>query len=330
MTILHRGQHYAVRFLQCDARPWAVVSFEYWKPAPTLDGEFAGEGFFRDRGLNAIGIMAATNDWFQDDEILDVLAAIRAATPGFRLIGYGASMGGFAVINFAHDLNLASLVAVVPQISLDPAKSPYETRWRQEASQITFRHDKIGRIPRQSNGWILFDPWCVDGRHVADIQRHHALGEVRVHFGGHAQMLMLQQAGLYTPLLLDMLEERFDPAAFRRSWRVRRRLSAAFWLGLSQALLTRGRAAAALRAITAARTLPHPEPAWIDLTQGEALLACGQPEAAHALASPWAQDPAFGDLARDLLRRCPMAPAPPPRATRLARVGGRLKRFLAR
>ncbi len=323
LRILHRGPRYVVRHLHCDDRPWAVVCFEYWKPEPTLEGEFSAEGFFRHRGLNAFGIMAAENDWFQDDEILQVLAAIRAATPGFRLIGYGGSMGGFAAINFAQDLNLASLAVVIPQFSLDASKAPYEQRWRQEASRIVFRHDKIDSIPQLRNGWIVFDPWCVDGQHVADIQRYHALGEVRVHLGGHGQMLMLQQADMYTQMLLDMLEETFDPVAFRRGWRVARRRSAAFWLGLAQALLRRGRCAAALRALAAARALPHPEPAWIDLTEAEALACVGQVPAARKLAARWVDDAGFGAVARGVLEKMPVAARPLWR-----RVAGRVRRMV--
>ncbi len=307
VEILHRGPRYCVRFLRCNDTPWAVVCFEYWKPEPTLEGEFSGEGFFRHRGLNAFGIMAAENDWFQDDEILDALASVRAVSAGWRLIGYGGSMGGFAAINFANDLGLASVAVVIPQFSIDAAKAPYETRWRAEAARIGFRHDKIDAVPALTDGWIVYDPWCVDGLHVADIQRFHALGEVRVHLGGHAQMLMLQQAEVYTPMLLDMLAERFDPVAFRHGWRVARRRSAAYWLGLAQALLRRKRAAASLRAVASARGLPHPEPAWIDLTEAEALGVLGQVAAARDLAGRWVGDAAFGPVAAGVLARLPIA-----------------------
>jgi hypothetical protein len=307
--VLHRGTHYAVRFVHANDRPWAVVCFEYWKPEPTLDGEFSGEGFFRHRGLNAFGVMAAENDWFQRDEIEQALAAIRAAAPGWRLIGYGGSMGGFAAINFAHDLGLASLVAVIPQYSIDAAKAPYEHRWRGEAARLEFAHDKIDRIAPVSGGWVIFDPWCVDGRHVADIQRHHSLGELRVPFGGHAIMLMLQQANVYTDMFTDMLDETFDPHAFRRRWRAARRTSAAFWLGLTQALLRRGNTAGALRAVAQARLLPHPEPAWIDFHEADVRLALGDLAAAQALSTPWAGDPAFGWAARE---RLACVPPPPP------------------
>ena len=310
LQILHHGPRYIVRFLRCNAQPWACVAFEYWKPVPTLAGEFSGEGFFRHRRLNAIGIMAATNDWFQDDEILDVLAVIRAATPGHRLIGYGGSMGGYAAINFAHDLGLASLVAVIPQFSIDQARAPYETRWRDEASRIGFRHDKIGNIPPVTAGWMVFDPWCVDGQHARDINRFHCLGELAVPFGGHALMLMLQQADVYTNMFTDMLEERFDAVAFRRRWRAARRGSSAFWLGLGKTLMQRGRHDAALRCLARARALPHPEPAWFDLLEADLRIATGQPEAARLLALAWADDPAFGGPARERLALTAAAAAP--------------------
>lgn len=325
LSILHRGPRYIARFLHCNDAPWAVISFEYWKPAPTLEGEFSGEGFFRHRGLNAIGIMAAENDWFQDDEILQVLAAIRAATPGYRLIGYGGSMGGFAVINFAQDLGLASLVAVIPQFSIDQAKAPYEHRWREEASRLAFAHDKISQIAPVTSGWMVFDPWCVDGLHVRDIQRTHRMSELAVPFGGHAQMLMLQQANVYTDMFTDMLEERFDAAAFRRRWRVARRGSAAFWLGVAQALLKRGSLAGARRCLAQARGLPHPEPAWIDLTEADVALTERAWAEARALALRWADDPAFGGPARERL-----AKIPPPRRPLWRRAAGALRRRVRR
>jgi hypothetical protein len=326
--VIHRGPRYCVRFVHCNDDPWAVVCFEYWKPQPTLEGEFSGEGFFVHRGMNAFGVMAAENDWFQDDEILEALAAIRAASSGWRLIGYGGSMGGFAAINFAHDLGLASLVAVIPQFSIAAAKAPYEPRWRAEAARLNFKHDQIDRIAPFTGGWAIFDPWCVDGRHVADIQRFHRLGELRVPFGGHAQMLMLQQANVYTDMFTDMLAEQFDPVAFRRRWRTARRQSSAFWLGIAEALLQRGNSDGALRAVSRARALHHPDPAWFDMVEADARLARGEYAAARKLAEAWAADPAFGGPARERLAKLPAEIAEPLKPASLwRRAGRRLRRW---
>ncbi len=264
LDILHRGPRYCVRHLRCSDAPWTAICFEYWKPEPTLEGEFSAEGFLRHRGLNGIGILAAENDWFLHPEIDDALDAIRRATNGHRLVAYAGSMGAHASLNYADALGIDAFALVIPQFSIDPAKAPYETRWREEASRLDFTRDRIADRPPVSNGWILFDPWCVDARHVADIQRRHRLTELRVPFGGHAQMLMLQQANVFTQLVIDMLDERFDAPAFRRAWRAARRGSAAFWLGVARTALTRGNPEAALRALDEARALPHPSPQEIE------------------------------------------------------------------
>ncbi len=305
VTILHRGPYYCVRFLRCNDQPNAVICFEYWVPSPTLDAEFSAEGFFRHRGTNAIGILAAENDWFQRAEMADVLAAIRNATQGFDLIGYGGSMGAYAAIAFSESLGLRSVVAVCPQFSIDAARAPYEARWRGEAARIAasggFLYDRIDTVGPLHEGWMIYDPGCVDGRHAADIRARHPVGEVRIRHGGHDLMRMLQQADVYTGMLLDMLEGRFDPAAFRRRWRQARRGSAVYWLGVSDALVRRGASTGALGAAKRARGLPHPEPAAIDLAEARARLGLGDAEHARTLAERWAADPAWGDAAQSIL-----------------------------
>ncbi len=305
--ILHRGDRYAVRFLKCNDTPFAVVCFEYWLPKPSLDAEFAAERFFAHRGMNAVGVLAAENDWFQHDEIDAALARTRGAGPGHELVGYGGSMGGYASINFADTLRLRRVIAVCPQHSIDPARAPYETRWPAEAARIAacggFRHDRIDQVTPPVEGWIIYDPAGVDRLHAAAIGKRHHLEEVPVRLARHQEMRVLQQADLFTPMLLDMIEGVFDGAAFARSLRTGRRRSAAFWLALSAALLAHRRPQAALRAIGQARALPHPEPAELDIQQAEALAACGDIAKAITLAAPWADDPAWRWAAAPLLAR---------------------------
>ncbi len=307
VVILHRGKRYAVRFLKCNDRPFAVVCFEYWLPRPSLDAEFAAERFFAHRGMNAVGILAAENDWFQHDEITPALASIRAALPDHELIGYGGSMGGYASINFADLLRLSRVIAVCPQYSIDPARAPYETRWPAEAASIAasggFRHDRIDQVTPPVAGWIIYDPAGVDRLHAGAIRERHDLCVVPVRLARHQEMRVLQQADLFTPMLLDMIDGRFDAAAFARSLRTARRRSAAFWLALSAALLAHRRPEASLRAARRARDLPHPEPAELDIQEAEALAACGHVAQALRLAEPWARDPAWSWAASPLLAR---------------------------
>ena len=315
VVILHKGERYAVRLRLSNDAPLAVVCFEYWLPQPSLDAEFAAERFFIHRGINAVGVLAAENDWFQHEEITAALLAIRTALPRHVLIGYGGSMGGYASINFADILGLHRVIAVCPQFSIDPARAPYETRWPAEAARIAatggFLHDRIDRVTPPVEGWIVFDPAGVDSLHAAAIGQRHNLRHVPVRLARHQEMRLLQQADLFTPMLLDMISGTFDAVAFSRSLRTGRRRSAAFWLALSAALLAHRRPGAALRAIRHARALPHPEPAEIDIQEAEALLACGDHEQAAPLLALWRDDPAWGWAAARLLERCGERPANP-------------------
>jgi hypothetical protein len=106
---------------------------------------------------------------------------------------------------------------------------------------------------------------------------------------------------------------------------VARRGSAAFWLGVAQALLKRGSLAGARRCLAQARGLPHPEPAWIDLTEADVAQAEGAHDDARALALRWADDPAFGGPARERLSKIPL-----PRRPLWRRVAGALRRLVRR
>lgn len=297
LAILHRGDRYVVRFLKCNDAPTAIVCFEVWKAQPSLEGEVFAEGFLRNRGYNIIGILAAENDWFQRAEIEAALAAIRAATAGYDLIGYGGSMGAYACINFADWLGLRRVIAICPQYSIDQRRAPYEIRWRAEAARILanggFSHDRVDQVRPPVNGWIIFDPTGEDRRHEADISRWHNLERVPLRFARHQEMRMLSQCGLLVPMLLGMLEGHFDAAGFQRRLRQARRRSAVFWISLSAELLERKHLAASLRAIRQARALPHPEPGAIDIQEAKVAAALGHTAEALALAARWTADPAW-------------------------------------
>jgi hypothetical protein len=317
ITILHHGDKYVVRFLKCSNAPSAVVCFEFWKAQPSLEGEPAAEGFFRNRGINFIGILAADNDWFQHPEINAALAAIRAATEGYDLIGYGGSMGAYAGINFADRLGLRRVIAICPQYSIDEKRVPTELRWRAEAARIManggFSQDRIDEVSPPARGWIIYDPGGVDRHHADAIQSRHHLMRVPVCFARHHEMRMLQQCNLLTPMLAEMLADRFDAADFRRRLRIARRQSAVFWVNLSAALLERKHFATALAAIRQARALPHPEPGEIDLQEARVSAALGNHAGALALAAPWTNDPAWSWAAVPLVDHVHAAMAVAPR-----------------
>jgi hypothetical protein len=273
---IFRGRHYRAVHCHVSNDPLVVINFEFWWPTPSLeDPPTAGE-FFTARGINFVGVRGARNDWFQDDEILDVIGAVRTATDGGRRVGYGGSMGGFAVINFAHDLGLESLVAVSPQFSIDRAKVPFETRWADEAAAIAFRHDRIDQVAPIRRGYVIYDPTTIDAEHVRLIRGRHPIAPIELRFAGHDPLRMLNQAGVAAELLIGLVTGPFDRPAFVRHLRAGRAGSGVAWLGAAETLSRRGDARAALRAILRAKSLPLPDRRRADLAHAMILRQHGR------------------------------------------------------
>lgn len=301
-TILHESPDYVVRFNRVSDEPISIITFHPWTESPALDGPFFGETFFLRRGINAIGIKPARNDWYQGAAMANVIAAIRDATPDMRLVGYGGSMGAYAVINFANDLGLDDLLAIGPQFSIDPAAVPFETRWLTEARGLRFRADKIGGISRTRKGWIVFDPRTVDGRHAALILARHEFTPIRICFADHHPLTVLRETGLLEPLLSDLIHDRLDRREFVRSLRARRRDSPWVWLQCSRHLRDRGAPTRALRAVEIAKSLRGKDDGFpFDFQHAGLLAEADELEAALALIAPYRDDARHGDTARVLV-----------------------------
>jgi hypothetical protein len=298
MSVLWRGERTLVRSHVTPGAGPVVITFDPWSPAPSLDGTFFGEDFLTSRGFAAIGVKTARNDWYQHDEMDAVLAAIRSAAAGRRRVGYGGSMGAYALLNWADVLELDDIIAVVPQCSPDPARAPFETRWQAEWARLTPSRDRMASAARPARGHIVFDPFTVDARHAAAILAHHELTPVRLGFCGHLPLLSLHHAGLLEPMLQAMLTGTFGHSNFIRRWRRQRRRDEAYWLYLSRALLRRGQRslaeAAAKQAVRHART----DPFAARLQLADATIGAKTMEASLAALVPLAKTPEQQEIIR--------------------------------
>jgi hypothetical protein len=297
-AIIHDGEQYRVVHHRVSDSPNVVINFDWWQPAPSREAPSPTADFFVKRRINFISVKPARNDWFQDDEILQAIAAIRTATPGARRIGYGGSMGGYAVINFAADLGLDTMISVCPQFSIDRAKVPFEQRWEPEAASITFRHDRIADIPPIPRGFVLFDPTNVDAKHWHLIARFHNLTPLGIYFAGHHQLAFLNQVGLTAPMLLSIIDNSFDRAAFLRRVRAVRARSNIIWLGAAIGLVRRRAFEPAMQAMRRARQGPLPDPFEADVLEAEILVELGRPAEAADFMTDHLQNPVMMPLAK--------------------------------
>ncbi|MCX8509859.1 MAG: hypothetical protein ORN49_13450, partial [Rhodobacteraceae bacterium] len=110
-----------------------IVSFdnlatidEGWPRGPWLDRRLAEEGY------SVLGVQSFAKDWFRQTTAPRLLRALEET--GFfrafrKVIFMGASMGGFAALNFAPLVEGARVLAFSPQSTMNKVIAPFEQRF---------------------------------------------------------------------------------------------------------------------------------------------------------------------------------------------------------
>ena len=257
--LIYTGKEYAVRraFLTQDDRQAArivptdadaenapvVVTFPHAGP-PTMNADLAfGEVFLRRKGIDAYHVLNAHTDWFQSPDILRALEAIRAdLPPGRPVVTYGSSMGGYGALLGSGPLDAARVLAVAPQFSIDRDIVPTEVRWSDHAARIgTFIHDIEARISSGATIYTLHDPRNYDQLQMNMFAVRTNWTRLHLPYGGHTPLMVLQQGGILTDLIDDIIYDRMDVAAWRPRLTVARRHSRSYWrvMGIHAARLQR-------------------------------------------------------------------------------------------
>ena len=176
-----------------------IVTFDFRQPGKSDFGAPTASAGFRKAGFSQLSIRTRANDWFVNPETPALEARLRSLAHDVGPVHMlGWSMGGYGAFRFAAAMGASRIVAVSPQVSLDPATVPFEWRYPVEARGFDPR---LGRIPpppgRGPSGMILVDPFI-----AADLAHARALGALfprvrllRLAGGGHPASRLLRAAG---------------------------------------------------------------------------------------------------------------------------------------
>ncbi|WP_133864742.1 tetratricopeptide repeat protein [Azorhizobium sp. AG788] len=243
-----------------------VVTFEPYADFPSLDRAGFGAAFFAQQGIEAFHVIPARNDWYQDADMPAALAVIRAAVgEGRRLATYGSSMGGYAAYRFSGRLRADVVLACSPQYSVDPARVPWEKRWKRAAEGLRFPFD-AEPVRREAMAYLFYDPRTADRRHARLIGREMPVCHVRLPHAGHPCLPLLREMGLLGPTVEAVVRGTFDPQALEAEVRERSDRSPRYLMHKALALprVLRGRR---VRLLDRALALAPDDP-WVSLTYG--------------------------------------------------------------
>ncbi|WP_374587959.1 hypothetical protein [Ideonella dechloratans] len=134
-----------------------VVSFNWGKYVAEGD-HFYADDLFQKLKLSAVGIVSKRPHWYCCEEWPQALAAAIEAMRGYRLrVGYGFSMGGYAVLKYSKALGLDRVLCFSPQWSVDPEEAPWDAR--KDWAFVPFMRGMGVRPPdRAGLAYLFVDP----------------------------------------------------------------------------------------------------------------------------------------------------------------------------
>lgn len=212
-----------------DEGPSLLVSFDE-AGAVRTDGAArmpAGHAAARAGGWSHLAVMAEGETWFRDPAVyryFDRLVDDAFFEDFDRVLFYGAGMGGYAAAAFAVTAPGATVLAVCPRATLDPAVAGWDDRHR-AGRRLNFT-DRYGFAPDMIEGagrtFVVFDPAeRLDAMHAALFHRPFVT-PLRARLMGDRIDAALRRMGVLDPLIVAAMEGRLTPLLFAQTIRARR------------------------------------------------------------------------------------------------------------
>ena len=224
-------------------------------------------------GHSVLGVQSHAKDWFRQPTAPALLRGLEER--GFfrrfsRVVLTGASMGGFAALNFAPLIPEARVLAFSPQSTMNKVIAPYEARFPFAVRKSNWDGmpflDAAAAVPYIRRAVVAYDPMVPEDRAHAARLAGPNVQLLRVPFATHEAIRVVLKTGTF-PLLIDALVE--GDGAGPAFWQVyRARRSVPNWQrALLAAAANRGRHGLVIRAADAmlrlGRDLPAEETVFI-------------------------------------------------------------------
>ncbi|WP_068033782.1 hypothetical protein [Psychrobacter sp. P11G5] len=161
-------------------------------------------------GYSIIGFVAKRGNWYPHSSVELSFGKIYSIIDNYRtIIGYGGSMGGYAVLKYSKSLRMSKAISFIPQYSINPKvikDERYNSYYKEDINQdmeIT-----TNDISSSCKYQLVFDPYFgLDTQHINMIKP--LLSDViitRLKFSGHGAAYILAGSNLLNSFLSNELD----------------------------------------------------------------------------------------------------------------------------
>jgi hypothetical protein len=224
-------------------------------------------------GHSVLGVQSHAKDWFRQPTAPALLRGLEER--GFfrrfrRVVLTGASMGGFAALNFAPLIPEARVLAFSPQTTMNKVIAPYEARFPYAVKRSNWEGmpflDAAAAVPYIRRAVVVYDPMVPEDRAHAARLAGTNVQLLPVPFATHEAIRVVLKTGTFPLLIEALIEGDGTGPEFWQAYRARR--SVTKWQrALLAAAASRGRHGLVIRAADAmlrlGKDLPEEETVFI-------------------------------------------------------------------
>lgn len=210
-----------------------IVSFDNlatiddgWPRGPWMDRRLS------ELGYSVLGVQSRAKDWYRQDAAPLLLRRLEATgffRPFRRVVLTGASMGGFAALNFAPLIPEARVLAFSAQSTMNKVIAPFEQRFPFAVRKSNWDGmpflDAAAAIPYIRRVFLLFDPFVPEDRAHAARMAGPNVELLRTDHATHEAVRVVMKAGALPALLRDVVENDHVGPGFWGAYRARRTVS---------------------------------------------------------------------------------------------------------
>ena len=183
-----------------------------------------GFDFMKKRGFNVISFSCTKiKNWYRNESFALFIEELSQHIEIFKLkMGYGSSMGGFAVSAYSNVLQLDRLLLINPISTLNMDLVAFETRFKKAKIQLNWDKGYYDGAVTKSKGYIIYDPlYTLDRKHA---DRFQSLTHLKIPGLGHSMPEHLKNMGILSTIVDGFLKNTLDDIEFYKLTRARRNL----------------------------------------------------------------------------------------------------------